>query len=181
MFYANPPVRSSSMTVSDLSLQEYSLRFFLPWRRFQCEYGPLDRTCKVKKEVDKIFSSALKTKLSTNQKNAKKRVQKQEKKAAIEAAKVVAAEARKTKGLNIGRPPAIPPPVIAEASSDSNSGSECPGLPRSIPGRQRRAGRVQAGMTSKHGCLCNFVAKQLYMDNSLCKIQYHGMNHFNRA
>ena len=75
-----PPVGSSSMTMSDLSLQEYSLRFFLPCRRFQCEYGPLDMTGEVKKEVDKIFSSALKTKLSTNQKNAKKRVQKQEKK-----------------------------------------------------------------------------------------------------
>lgn len=141
----------------------------------------MDRTGEVKKEVDKIFSNALKSKLSTNQKNAKKRVQKQEKKAATEAARVVAAEARKTKGLHEGRPPALPPPVIAEASSDSNSGSERPGLARIGLGRQRRACRVQAGMTSKRGCLCNFVAKQLYMDNSLCELQYHGMNHFNRA
>ena len=34
-------------------------------------------------------------------------------------------------------------------------------------------------MTIKRGCQCNFVAKQLYMDSSLCEIQYHGMQHVN--
>ena len=49
--------------------------------RFHCEYGPIDRTSEENKEVDKIFVSALKSKLSTNQKKAKKRVEKQNKNA----------------------------------------------------------------------------------------------------
>ena len=40
---------------------------------------------------------------------------------------------------------------------------------------------MQAGLTSKRGCQCNFVAKQLYMDNTLCEVQYHEINHFNKA
>ena len=40
---------------------------------------------------------------------------------------------------------------------------------------------MQADLTSKGGCLCNFVAKQLYMDNILCEVQYHEINHFKKA
>ena len=83
--------------------------------------------------------------------------------------------------------PLIPPAVVYNDSSHSDSDFARPmsqdGVvaPAKIgPTRQRRASRVQAGMTSKRGCQCNFVAKQLYMDNTLCEIQYHGMNHFNR-
>jgi hypothetical protein len=122
----------------------------------------------------------LKSKLSTNQKNARKRVQKQEKKAAKEAAK-------KSKDAKRGMALVIPPTVDSEQSSQSDYDlmrpmvqDNVPAPTRIGPGRQRRASRVQAGMTSKRGCLCNFVAKQLYMDNTLCEIQYHGMNHFNR-
>jgi hypothetical protein len=143
-----------------------------------CEYGPLDRTGEVKKEVDKIFASALKSKLSANQKNARKRVQKQEKETTKEAAK-------KSKGAKRGMALVIPPTVDFEQSSQYDYDLMRPMVQDDVPAptkigprRQRRASRVQAGMTSKHGCLCNFVAKQLYMDNTLCEIQYHGMNHF---
>lgn len=36
------------------------------------------------------------------------------------------------------------------------------------------------GLTSKRGCHCNYVAKQLYIDNTLSEIQCHEMNHFNK-
>ena len=52
--------------------------------RLHCEYGTMDRTSEANKEVDKIFASALKSKLSINHKKAKKRVdwvEKQNKKA----------------------------------------------------------------------------------------------------
>ena len=83
--------------------------------------------------------------------------------------------------------PVIPPTIDSEQSSQSDNDLMRPMVQDGVPapskvglGRRRRASRVQAGMTSKRGCLCNFVAKQLYMDNTLCEIQYHVMNHFNR-
>ena len=43
--------------------------------RFHYVYGPIDRTSEANKEADKIFASDLKSKLFTNQKKAKKRVE----------------------------------------------------------------------------------------------------------
>lgn len=106
---------------------------FLQKIRFQCEYGPLDRTGEVKKDVEKIFASALKSKLSTNQKNAKKRVEKLEKKAAKEAAKVVAAEAKQIKGGKRGgavSPPATP---VVEESYESDTEPMRPRFKSGIP------------------------------------------------
>ena len=51
--------------------------------RFYCEYIPIDRTNEANMEVDKIFASVLKSKLSTNQKKAKKRVEKKTRKPTI--------------------------------------------------------------------------------------------------
>lgn len=34
-------------------------------------------------------------------------------------------------------------------------------------------------MSVKRGCQCSFVAKQPYLDNSLCDIVYHNMHHVN--
>jgi hypothetical protein len=95
----------------------------------------------------------LKSKLSTNHKNARKRVQKQEKKAAKEATK-------KSNGAKRGMALVIPPTVDSEQSSQSNYDLMRPMVQDSVPaptkigpGRQRRASQVQAGMTSKRGCL----------------------------
>ena len=38
-------------------------------------------------------------------------------------------------------------------------------------------GKVTAGMSMKRGCQCNFVAKQLEVDQELCTIQFHCMEH----
>lgn len=47
------------------------------------------------------------------------------------------------------------------------------------PRRKTRVSKVQAGMSMKRGCQCNFVAKQLLVDESLCTIHFHCMNHTN--
>ena len=48
------------------------------------------------------------------------------------------------------------------------------------PKRNTRVGKVQAGMSMKRGCQCNFVAKQLLVDETLCTIQFHCMDHTNK-
>ena len=62
--------------------------------RFHCEYGPIDRTSEASKEVDRIFASALKSKLFTNKKKTKKRVEKQNKKADKDSVKLTVLDAR---------------------------------------------------------------------------------------
>jgi hypothetical protein len=154
--------------------------------RFHCEYGPIDRTSEANKEVDKIFASALKSKLSTNQKKAKKRVEMQNKKADKDSMKQTALDARTVEKRNSTKTPLVPLLVVPVVSTASDSETSCPkSLTRQpLPigqTKQRRASRLQAGLTSKRGCQCNFVAKQLYMDNTLCEVQYHEINHFNKA
>ena len=98
----------------------------------------------MKKEVDKIFASAMKKKLSTNQKNARKRVERQEKKAAKEAKKLKAAEAKRCKdALKKGLPPEVPPVAVSEESDDSDA-DDRPRFQNGVPipatvgpGRQR--------------------------------------------
>ena len=138
------------------------------------------------KEVDKIFASAFKSKLSTNQKKAKKQVEKRNKKADKDFVKQVALDARKMEKQNSTKTPLVPPSVGPVVSTASNSDTSCPksltGQPLPIgPTKQRKASKLQAGLTSKRGCQCNFVAKQLYMDNTLCEIQYREINHFNKV
>ena len=137
------------------------------------------------KEVDKIFASAFKSKLSTNQKKAKKQVEKRNKKADKDFVKQVALDARKMV-QNSTKTPLVPPLVGPVVSTASSSDTSCPksltGQPLPIgPTKQRKASKLQAGLTSKRGCQCNFVAKQLYMDNTLCEIQYREINHFNKV
>ena len=48
------------------------------------------------------------------------------------------------------------------------------------PKRKTRVGKIQAGMSIKRGCQCNFVAKQLLLDESLCTIHFHCMTHTNK-
>ena len=76
---------------------------------FHCEYGPIDRTNEANKEVDKIFASALKSKLSTNQKKAKKRVEKQNKKADKGSVKQTALDAMTVEKRNSTKTPLVPP------------------------------------------------------------------------
>ena len=49
----------------------------------------------------------------------------------------------------------------------------------SKPKRKTRVSKVQSDMSIKRGCQCNFVAKQLQVDESLCTIQFHCMTHTN--
>lgn len=106
----------------------------------------MDRTCEVKKDVDKIFANALKSKLSKNQKKAKKRVQKLEEKATKEASEVVAAEAEQIKDYKRNR--AMPPPLapFVEEFSESNTELMRPRFESGVltpsnfePEKQRRA------------------------------------------
>lgn len=46
--------------------------------------------------------------------------------------------------------------------------------------RKTRVGKVVAGMSIKRGCQCSFVAKQLLIDESLCTIHFHCMDHVNK-
>ena len=94
--------------------------------RFHCEYGPMDRTSETNKEVDKIFASALKSKLSTNQKKAKKRVEKQNKKADKDSVKQAALDARIVKKQNSTKTPLVPPLVVLVVSTDADSDTSCP-------------------------------------------------------
>ena len=48
------------------------------------------------------------------------------------------------------------------------------------PKNKTRVGKIQAGMSIKRGCQCNFVAKQLLLDESLCTIHFHCMTHTNK-
>ena len=82
--------------------------------------------------------------------------------------------------------PLVPPLVVRVVSTTSDSDTSCPesltGQPLPIgQTKQRKASRLQASQTSKRECQCNFVAKQLYMDNTLCEIQYLEINNFNKG
>ncbi len=92
--------------------------------RFHCEYGPIDRTSEASKEVDKIFASALKSKLSTNQKEAKKRVEKQNKDDK-ETAKQVALDANKMEERKNIKALLVPPLVVPIVSSALNYDTNC--------------------------------------------------------
>ena len=100
--------------------------------------------------------------------------------------KQAALDARTVENQNSTKTLLVPPLVIPIVSTTFDFDTSCP---KSLTGRpppigqtkQRRASKLQAGLTSKRGCQCNFVAKQLYMDNTLCEIQYHEINHFNKA
>lgn len=48
------------------------------------------------------------------------------------------------------------------------------------PARKTRVSKVQAGMSMKRGCQCNFVAKQLLVEPTLCTIHFHCMSHTNK-
>ena len=136
--------------------------------RFHCEYRPIDRTSEANKEVDKIFASALKSKLSTNQTKAKKRVEKQNKKADKDYVKQTTLDTTTVEKQNSTKTPIVPSLVVPVVSTASDSDTSCS---KSLTGRplqigqtkQRRASRLQAGLTFKRGCQCNFVAKQLYI------------------
>ena len=100
--------------------------------RFHCEYGPIDRTSEENKEVDKIFVSALKSKLSTNQKKAKKRVEKQNKKADKDSVKQAALDARTVENQNSTKTLLVPPLVVPIVSTTSDFDTSCP---KSLTGR----------------------------------------------
>ena len=42
-------------------------------------------------------------------------------------------------------------------------------------------GKTLAGMSIKRGCQCWFVAKRLYIDNSLCQLIYEHIEHANKS
>ena len=48
------------------------------------------------------------------------------------------------------------------------------------PKKKTIVSKIQAGMSMKRGCQCNFVGKQLMVDETLCTISFHCMDHYNR-
>ena len=40
--------------------------------------------------------------------------------------------------------------------------------------------KIQARMSMKMDCQCNFVAKQRMVDETFCTIQFHCIDHYNR-
>jgi hypothetical protein len=44
----------------------------------------------------------------------------------------------------------------------------------------KRIGKTLTGMSIKRGCQCSFVAKRLYIDNSLCQLIYEHIEHANK-
>ena len=153
---------------------------------YWCQYGPEDFTRQYKESFRKVFAHVLvERKNSTNQKNALKRAQKVVDKAAKEAEK----KARpKKKGkqqpvldLNEDTPDEDEEEErrIREAQQQllqAQALIEASSKPR----RKTRVSKIQAGLSMKRGCQCNFVAKQLLVDESLCTIHFHCMTHTNR-
>ena len=91
------------------------------FNRFHCEYGRINKTSEANKEVDKIFTCALKLELSTNQKKAKKRIEKQNKKADKNSVKQAALDVRTVEKQNSTKTPFVPPLVVLKYE-DSSSG-----------------------------------------------------------
>jgi hypothetical protein len=48
-----------------------------------------------------------------------------------------------------------------------------------MTGRKRRVAKIPTGLTMKRGCHYFFVAKQLYVDMTLCELQHHCWDHKN--
>ena len=94
--------------------------------RFYCKYGPIDRTNEANKEVDKIFARTLKSKLSINQKKAKKRVEKQNKKTDKDYVKQVALDVITAEKQNNTKTPLVPPLVVPVVSTTFDFDTNCP-------------------------------------------------------
>ena len=45
----------------------------------------------------------------------------------------------------------------------------------------KRIGKTLAGMSIKRGCQCSFMAKRLYINNSLCQLIYEHIEHANKS
>ena len=45
----------------------------------------------------------------------------------------------------------------------------------------KRIGKTLVGLSIKRGCQCSFVAKRLYIDNSLCQLIYEHIEHANKS
>lgn len=110
-------------------------------------------------EVDKIFASPLKSKLSTTQKNAKKWVEKKNKKASKKYAKQAYIDAKMAEGGNNFGAPLVPHldvlVVSSPAETDASSPTSTRGIPLPItigPPMRRRATRLQARLTSRREC-----------------------------
>ena len=50
---------------------------------------------------------------------------------------------------------------------------------QTVGSKKKRVTKKHTGGSMKRGCQCYFVAKQPYLDNTLCEIQYHNMDHHN--
>ena len=168
--------------------------------RYWCQYGPEDYSRHYKVEVQKVFSHALgQKKNSTNQKKALKAAKKLVEKAAKEAEKAEkAAEKAAKAGEKKGRAKKKVRTEEVPDLNDEAQGDDEEELQRVLeaqqrllqaqalilaatkPGRKSRVSKIQAGMSMKRGCQCNFVAKQLQADETLCTIQFHCMTHTNR-
>ena len=157
--------------------------------RYWCQYGPEDYTKHYKVEIQKVFAHTLtQKKNSTNQRKALQRAQKIVDKAAKQAA--VKPRPKKKSKLD----PVPVPDLNAEAvDEDAEEQARLKEAKERLlqaqamldaavkPKRKTRVGKRHAGMSMKRGCQCNFVAKQLEVDENLCTIQFHCMDHVNKA
>ena len=153
---------------------------------YWCQYGPEDYTRKYTVDVQKVFAHALgQRKISTNQKKALKKAQKVVDQAAKEAEK----KGRAKKKVRTDPVPDLNAEAVDEDAEELARIQEAQEKllqaqalieAANKPGRKTRVSKKQAGMSMKRGCQCNFVAKQLTVDPTLCTIQFHCMTHTNR-
>jgi hypothetical protein len=82
---------------------------------------------------------------------------------------------RKARAPRPRRPPASSGPQAPSATVSLGEAERVqPQVTGSAPGRikvrKRRVSKMVSGMTRKRGCRCFFVAKQVYVDASLCEL-----------
>ena len=146
----------------------------------------MDYSRQYKNEVQKVFSHCLtQRKNSTNQRKAVKKAQKLVEKAAKDAEK-------KARPKKKGRTETVPDLNVEAVDEDAEELARLQEAQEKLlqaqalieaaskPRRTTRVSKVQAGMSIKRGCQCNFVAKQLQCDENLCTIQFHCITHTNR-
>ncbi|KAG0573814.1 hypothetical protein KC19_VG211500 [Ceratodon purpureus] len=153
---------------------------------YWCEYGPEDYSRQYGVEVQKVFAHCLtQKKNSTNQRKALQRARK-----IVEgAAKDAAAKARPKKKGKKEVLVDLNEEAVDEDAEEQARVLEAQErlmqaqalLDASVKEKRKtRVGKIRAGMTMKRGSQCNFVAKQLEVDESLCTIQFHCMEHVNK-
>jgi hypothetical protein len=90
-------------------------------------------------------------------------------------------KARAPRTKKVSAAPPIAPVTSVGAARQGGAEQVPPEVTATAPGgnrkSKRRVSKLVTGMTLKRGCHCLFVAKQVYVDPTLCELQYHCWNH----